>query len=206
VTKPGGAGGGAERIASATGPDGFPRGDLPEVAFLGRSNVGKSSLLNRLAGRKRLAFASSKPGTTRLLHFYRLERRGRPVVLVDLPGYGFARVSRDERDAWRALVESYLRERTPLRACVLLQDIRRDLTEDETLLLEWLRQRGLPAIAALTKCDKLSANDRRNRAGLLTAALDLPRDRIVATSAESGLGVPELWKAIEALVAAEGAP
>jgi GTP-binding protein len=197
--------GSAERIASATGPDGFPRGGLPEVAFLGRSNVGKSSLLNRLAGRKRLAFASSKPGTTRLLHFYRVERGGRPVVLVDLPGYGFARVSRGERAAWRALVEGYLEERAPLRACVLLQDVRRDLDEDETLLLAWLRERDIAAVAALTKCDKLSANERRTRVGRLAAALDLPRERIVATSAESGAGVAELWKAIEPLLGARGA-
>jgi GTP-binding protein len=192
----------AERIASATGPEGFPRGGVAEIAFLGRSNVGKSSLLNQLVGRRRLAFASSKPGTTRLLHFYRVEGLGGPLVLVDLPGYGFARVSREARGAWRALVEGYLREREPLRACILLQDVRRDLTEDETLLLEWLRERGLPAIAALTKCDKLSANERRNRVGRLSAALDLPRARVIATSAESGLGIPQLWKAIDATIGA----
>jgi len=87
----------AERVASATGPEGFPRGGLPEIAILGRSNVGKSSLLNQLVARKRLAFASSKPGTTRLLHFYRVERASGALVLVDLPGYGFARVARSER-------------------------------------------------------------------------------------------------------------
>jgi GTP-binding protein len=195
---------GAERVASATGPEGFPRGGLPEIALLGRSNVGKSSLLNQLVARKRLAFASSKPGTTRLLHFYRVDRTSGPLVLVDLPGYGFARVSRSERDAWRALVEGYLSDRAPLRACVLLQDVRRDLTEDETLLLEWLRQRGIPALAALTKCDKLSANERRTRVGRLTAALDLPRERIVATSGETGLGIPALWKAIDGAVAGAG--
>jgi GTP-binding protein len=195
----------AERIASATGPEGFPRGGLPEIAILGRSNVGKSSLLNQLVARKRLAFASSKPGTTRLLHFYKVERTGGALVLVDVPGYGFARVSRTERDAWRALVEGYLQDRAPLRACLLLQDVRRDLSEDETLLLPWLAERGVPTIAALTKCDKLSANERRTRVGLLQAAFDLPRERVIATSAESGLGVPQLWKAIDAAAAGEGA-
>jgi len=188
----------AERVASATGPEGFPRGGLPEIAILGRSNVGKSSLLNQLVARKRLAFASSKPGTTRLLHFYRVERASGALVLVDLPGYGFARVARSERAAWRALVEGYLNGRAPLRACLLLQDVRRELTDDETLLLPWLAERGIPAIAVLTKCDKLSANERRTRVGRLSAAFDLPRDRVIATSAESGLGIPALWKAIDA--------
>lgn len=190
----------AERIASAAGPEGFPRAGVPEVAFLGRSNVGKSSLLNKLVGRKRLAFAASKPGTTRLLHFYRVDRPARTLLLVDLPGYGFARVSRDERRQWRELVEGYLRDRAPLRVCLLLQDLRRDLSDDELDLLPWLRDRGIPTLAVLTKCDKLTATARRLRVGRLSAAFDLPRDRVLATSAETGEGIPALWKAIDAIV------
>jgi GTP-binding protein len=189
----------SERVASATGPEGFPRAGLPEVALLGRSNVGKSTLLNRLAGRRKLAFASGKPGTTRLLHFYRVERRGRaPLLLVDLPGYGFARVAKRERAQWRALIERYLEGRAPLRACVLLQDLRRDVSDDETLLLAWLAERGIPAVVALTKCDKLAPARRAERAAELVRAFGLPPERVVATSARTGAGVAELWKAIDA--------
>jgi GTP-binding protein len=187
----------AEIVASASGPEGFPRPGLPEVALLGRSNVGKSSLLNRLVGRQRLAFASSKPGTTRLLHFYRVERPARALLLVDLPGYGWARVSRSERALWRTLIEGYLAERPVLRACVLLQDLRRDVSDDEHDLLAWLAERGIPAIVALTKCDKLAASPRRKRVEALTGAFGLPRERVVATSARTGEGMAALWKAID---------
>jgi GTP-binding protein len=189
----------AERVASATGPEGFPRAGLPEIALLGRSNVGKSSLLNRLAGRQRLAFASSKPGTTRLLHFYRIERGGRALLLVDLPGYGFARVSKDEREKWRGLVEGYLSGRPSLRGCVLLQDLRREVSADETELIAWLAERGVPALVALTKCDKLAASPRRARVAALTRSLGLPASRVIPTSARSGDGIAALWKAIDAL-------
>ena len=187
----------SERVASATGPQGFPRAGLPEIAILGRSNVGKSSLLNRLAARRGLAFASGKPGTTRLLHFYRVERDGGPVLLVDLPGYGFAKVAKTERAAWRALIEGYLEGRAPLEACVLLQDLRRDVAEDETLLLAWLAERGVPAVVALTKCDKLAPARRKERAAALARAFGLPPERVVATSARTGLGIAALWSAIE---------
>lgn len=192
----------AEIVASASGPEGFPRAGLPEVALLGRSNAGKSSLLNRMVGRQRLAFASSKPGTTRLLHFYRVERPGRVLLLVDLPGYGWARVSREERDRWRTLIESYLGKRPALRACVLLQDLRREVGDDELDLVAWLAERGIPVIVALTKGDKLVASPRRRRAERLAAAFGLPGDRVVATSAKTGEGIAELWKAIDALLGA----
>jgi len=187
----------AERVASAAAAEGFPRAGLPEVALLGRSNVGKSSLLNRLAGRQRLAFASSKPGTTRLLHFYRIERPGRVLLLVDVPGYGWARVARSERDAWRALVEGYLGDRPPLRACLLLQDLRRDVTDDELELIDWLAERGVPVLVVLTKCDKLAASPRRARIAALTTAYGLPANRVIPTSARTGEGLPTLWHAID---------
>jgi GTP-binding protein len=190
----------AELVASAAAPDGFPRPDLPEVAFLGRSNVGKSSLLNRLVQRRQLARTSRTPGKTRLVHWYRVERSGGAVLLVDLPGYGYAKVSKAERQRWKALVEAYLEGRTALRAAVLLQDLRRDLSEDETLLLDWLAERDVPAILALTKADKLKPMRRARRVRELAGAVGLPRDRVVATSAEGGLGIAELWRAIDALV------
>ena len=113
---------------------------LPEIALLGRSNVGKSSLLNRLVQRRQLARTSASPGKTRLVHFYRIERPGRALLLVDLPGYGWARVSKAERAGWKALVESYLRGREHLRGAILLQDLRRDWSEDEALLVRLARR------------------------------------------------------------------
>ena len=190
----------AELFAVAAARDGFPRAGSPEVAFLGRSNVGKSSLLNRLVQRRQLARTSRTPGKTRLVCWYRVERPGNDLLLVDLPGYGYAKVSKAERRRWKELVESYLAGRDALRAAVLLQDLRRDVSEDETLLLEWLAERDVPAILALTKVDKLKPMRRAQRVRALVAAAALPRERVVATSAETGLGIPDLWRAIDALV------
>jgi GTP-binding protein len=162
--------------------------------------VGKSSLLNRLVQRRQLARTSRTPGKTRLVCWYRVERPGNDLLLVDLPGYGYAKVSKAERRRWKELVESYLAGRDALRAAVLLQDLRRDVSEDETLLLEWLAERDVPAILALTKVDKLKPMRRAQRVRALVAAADLPRERVVATSAETGLGIPDLWRAIDALV------
>jgi GTP-binding protein len=191
----------ARLLASAAGPEGFPPGGLPEVALLGRSNSGKSSLLNRLAARRALARTSATPGKTRLLHFYRVERGRDALVLVDLPGYGFARVARRERAGWRALVERYLSGRAALRAAVVLHDARRELSEDEHELLAWLAARGVPALAAWTKVDKLRAAERARRLAALAAALDLSPERVVATSAATGDGVAALWRAIDRLLA-----
>lgn len=187
---------GAEFLTAAARPADFPRESAPEVAFLGRSNVGKSSLINRLVNRKALAHTSTTPGKTRLLHWYRVTRDGVEVWLVDLPGYGFAKVSRQERAGWRRLVESYLASRNTLRLAVLLQDLRRDVSEDETLLLAWLAERGVPARVALTKCDKLKPMRRAERVRALTAELSLPAGHVLATSAETGLGIPELRRAV----------
>jgi GTP-binding protein len=191
----------ARLVASAAGVEGLPRPGAPEIAFLGRSNAGKSSLLNRLAGRRELARVSGTPGKTRLLHFYEVARGPRAVLLVDLPGYGWARVSRQERARWRGLVEGYLEGRRPLRAAVLIQDLRREVSDDERELLEWLAARGIPAIAALTKCDKLAPTRRADRARALARELGLPAARVIATSARSGLGIDALWKAIDGLLA-----
>lgn len=195
----------AEHVAAVAGAGALPPPGPPEVAFLGRSNVGKSSLLNALAGRRGLARTSSTPGKTRLLHFYRLEcRQGaarRPIVLVDLPGYGWARVSQEERRGWRALVEGYLAGREPLRVAVLLQDLRRDVSEDELDLLAWLAEQRVPVLVALTKCDKLSQGPRAARVRELARALGASPERVLATSASRGLGVTELWRAILAHVA-----
>jgi len=189
----------AELVATAASAADFPRAGLPEIAFLGRSNAGKSSLLNRLAGRRELARVSATPGKTRLIHFYEVARGARRLLLVDLPGYGWARVSKAERARWRKLVEGYLDGRAALRGAVLLLDLRRDISADERDLLAWLAERGVPALVALTKCDKLAPMRRAERARALAAAFELARERVIATSAQTKLGIDELWKAIAAL-------
>ena len=189
---------GAELLAVASSPREFPPAEYPEVAFLGRSNVGKSSLLNRLVHRKQLARTSTTPGKTRLVHWYRVERSAGAFCLVDLPGYGYARVGQDERRRWKRLVEAYLERRGRLRLAVLLQDLRRDASDDERLLLAWLAERRIPALVALTKADKLGMGQRAARARELAAQLGIAPERIVSTSAERGLGIAELWRAIDA--------
>ncbi len=162
--------------------------------------MGKSSLLNRLAGRRGLARTSADPGKTRLLHFYRVEcavdEERRSVVLVDLPGYGYAKVSKQERGRWRALVETYLGGRDALRGVVLLHDLRREIGEAERELLVWLAERGMPGVLVLTKIDKLAPMRRAQRVRELVDAAALPEGHVLATSAVTGAGVEDLWRAL----------
>ena len=150
----------AEFVKSATAPAHYPDGDLPEVAFVGRSNVGKSSLLNSLVGRKKLAHISSTPGKTRHINFYLIDR---VYHFVDLPGYGYAKVSKTEREAWRKSIESYLTGRSQLRLVVSLIDIRHEPTRLDRDLIEWLDQLGLPFIIVLTKSDKVKSGEIATR-------------------------------------------
>jgi GTP-binding protein len=189
----------AELVTSAAGPAGFPPEGAPEIALLGRSNVGKSSLLNRLVERRSLARTSKTPGRTRLVNFFRVLRPEGEVLLVDLPGYGFAKVSQRERRAWQALVESYLAKRASLRLALLLQDVRRDPGPDEIDLLPWLAARSVPVRGVLTKVDRLGARERGARLrAFANAGLAL---EWVATSARTGAGIDALWTAIDAALA-----
>jgi GTP-binding protein len=192
----------AELLTSAAGPEGFPAHALPEIAIIGRSNVGKSSLINRITGRRSLARASGTPGKTRLLNFFRVRWPEGELVLVDLPGYGYAKVSKLERRGWQRLIESYLERRPNLRLAILLQDVRRDPGPDEIDLLPWLAARGVPVVGAATKVDRLGARERAERLRALAAA-GLPIEWI-ATSGRTGEGVDALWLAIDRALSSPG--
>jgi GTP-binding protein len=126
----------ADYLKSAYYPKDYPETDLPEIAFVGRSNVGKSSMINTLLGRKKLVKVSQKPGKTRSINWFTVEDK---LLFVDLPGYGYAKVSKKDRQLWGQIIETYLKERTNLKACVLIYDIRRKPSEEDLNMLEWLK-------------------------------------------------------------------
>ena len=170
-----------------------PATTLPEIAFSGRSNVGKSSLLNALVKRKSLARVSATPGKTREINYFAVNHA---FVLVDLPGYGYARVSKEARAAWRPLVEGYLRASAVLRGVVQLIDARHEPTADDLQMLAFLAELGAPTIIALTKTDKLA------RATEIAKALRVDDAQVIAFSAVSGAGRDELAEAVLELLAA----
>ena len=174
-----------------------PDSPLPEVAFAGRSNVGKSSLLNSLVRRKSFARVSRTPGRTREINFFRVNNE---FVLVDLPGYGYARISKEKKSEWRPMIESYLRRTTQLRGIVLLLDIRREPSDDDRAMLDFLAEVEVPTIVALTKTDKLSKAVARDRPGEIARALALETEQIIPFSAQTGEGRVELLEAITTLV------
>jgi GTP-binding protein len=188
-----------EFIGGMASVDGWrPDPSLPEVAFAGRSNVGKSSLLNRLVHRKKLARVSNTPGRTREINFFKINDA---FVFVDLPGYGYARVSKERRAEWRPLIESYLRRSPQLRGIVQLLDVRHDPTADDRLMLDFLSELGVPTIVVLTKIDKLTAAQRKKRLHELSVQLGLDEEQVIVFSAVTGEGRDELAEAIDSLLA-----
>jgi GTP-binding protein len=174
-----------------------PESALPEVAFAGRSNVGKSSLLNTLVRRKSFARVSRTPGRTREINFFRINNT---FLLVDLPGYGYARISKERKAEWRPMIDSYLRRTTQLRGIVLLLDIRREPSEDDRAMLDFLAELEVPTIVALTKADKLSKAGARERTVAISRSLMLEPDQVIPFSAQTGEGRVELLEAITDLV------
>ena len=174
-----------------------PDTSLPEVAFAGRSNVGKSSLLNRLVRRKAFARVSRTPGRTREINFFEVNEQ---FVLVDLPGYGYAQVSKTRRAEWRPLIEGYLSGSQNLRGVVQLLDIRRDPSDDDLQMLDFLGEIGTPTIVAVTKVDKLSPRAAADRVRELTESLGLDADQIIPFSAHTGVGRDDLAGAIVQLI------
>jgi len=182
----------ARFVTSAAQPSDFPPPSLPEIAIVGRSNVGKSTLINALVGQPGLARTSRTPGRTRLINWFGIDER---FHLVDLPGYGYAEVSRATREGWRPLIESYLSGRKSLAGVLLLIDIRRGAAEEELDFVPWLAERELPAVVALTKADKLAKNKRALEVARARRDLGQRRDP-VAVSATSNEGIAALWRAV----------
>ena len=182
-------------LLSAGRADQFPRDAWPEIAFAGRSNVGKSSLINRLLSRRNLAHTSSTPGRTRTINFYQVNDQ---FLFVDLPGYGYAKVSRALKDAWWDLVESYLNQRTQLRGVIHILDARHPPTPQDRELQAFLHAAAVPFLVVLTKADKVPRGQRAAVRGVAASSLDLPSPEMaLCFSAETGEGVPEVWRAIE---------
>ena len=175
-----------------------PPADLPEIAFAGRSNVGKSSLLNRLLRRKAFARVSNTPGRTREINFFKVNDR---FVLADLPGYGYARISKERKAEWRPLIEGYLTDSPMLRGVVLLLDVRHDPTDDDRTMLDFLAEIGVPTIIATTKIDKLVASAVTRRVEELALMVGVDPEQIVPFSAKTGQGRDELASALEDLLA-----
>jgi len=196
-------------FAGAVASPGAPTpGNLAQIAFAGRSNVGKSSLINRLLGRTRTVVArvSATPGKTQEINFYRTSVRlgsgdDRDFFVVDLPGYGFARVPLSVRGAWRPLVESYLSGTPELAGVVQLVDMRHDPTSEDLQLLEYLAELGIPTLVVLTKADKLRASARSRQQEQMLIQLGLPDEQVIAFSARTGEGRESLLDGIEALLA-----
>lgn len=184
----------AEFMKSAVKPADFPKEKLPEIAIVGRSNVGKSSLINTLLGRKGLAKTSSTPGRTQLINFFRINHK---LIFVDLPGYGYAKVSASVRKSWQPMIEGYLKDRENLKGVVLIMDIRRPPEDEEDMLLDFLSSFSIPSILALTKADKLSGNEKIKQLRLFKKSLD---ENLITFSAVTGEGKDELWKAIKGMV------
>ncbi len=174
-----------------------PPSDLPEIAFAGRSNVGKSSLLNTLVRRKSFARVSRTPGRTREINFFRVNNG---FLLVDLPGYGYARISKEKKSEWRPMIGAYLKRTSQLRGIVLLLDIRREPTDDDRAMLDFLAEVEVPTIVALTKTDKLSKAAAQARAAEISQVLALDADQVIPFSAVTGAGRVELLEAIVQLV------
>lgn len=187
----------AKFICSAVTPDQYPPDDLPEVAFAGRSNVGKSSLINKILNRKKLVRTSKTPGRTQLLNFFEINELWR---FVDLPGYGYAKVPVEVQKRWRPMVESYLTTRVNLRGMVWLLDIRREVSKEDLTLWDWLQAEQVTVIIVITKADKLSKNKRNKQAASIAKSLGRKAQELIQFSATSGEGKDEIWQALRQLL------
>ncbi|MFC6348271.1 ribosome biogenesis GTP-binding protein YihA/YsxC [Vagococcus carniphilus] len=185
----------AEIVISAVSPEQYPKTKLPEIALAGRSNVGKSSFINTLINRKSLARTSGKPGKTQTLNFYLIEEA---LHFVDVPGYGYAKVSKTERAKWGQMIETYLTQREQLKAVVSLVDMRHDPTEDDIQMYEFLKYYQIPVIVVATKSDKIKRGQWNKHESAIKKKLNFdPADDFIIFSSETKEGKEPAWKAIE---------
>jgi len=184
----------AEFVKSAVKPEHYPDEDTPEIAFVGRSNVGKSSLINTLLNRRSLVKTSSTPGRTQLINFFNINDA---FMFVDLPGYGYARVPQSVTKTWGSMIETYLASRKTLRGVVMLMDIRREPGKDEDDLIAWFKHYDIPAIYVLTKADKFSNQQRVVNHNRCVKSLGLDPSQLIAFSAKTRLGKEKVLASIE---------
>jgi GTP-binding protein len=187
----------AEFITSAAKPSQYPPENLPEIAFAGRSNVGKSSLINTLINRKHLVKTSSTPGRTQLVNFFNISET---MVFVDLPGYGYARVPQAVRKKWGPMIETFLSKRKTLKGVVVILDIRRIPKTEDLDLIRWLDYYSIASILVITKADKLSKNKQFKQQTAILQALAVDRQDVILFSAKTRLGRDALWEAILTLI------
>jgi GTP-binding protein len=187
----------AQFVKSAVEPSQYPPAVLPEIAFTGRSNVGKSSLINTLVNRKHLVKTSSTPGRTQLINFFIVNRA---FSFVDLPGFGYAKVPAAVRRSWGPMVETYLSTRKTLKGVVLIMDLRRIPGIQDLNFIEWLSDHTIPKILVLTKSDKLSKNKQNTQKKSVAEALGVPKEQPILFSAKSRMGKDDLWDALEELM------
>ena len=184
-----------EMVISAVRPDQYPKDGLPEFALAGRSNVGKSSFINRMIGRKALARISSKPGKTQTLNFYKIEEQ---LFFVDVPGYGYAKVSKTEREAWGKMIERYITGREELKAVVQIVDLRHPPTADDRMMYDFLKHYSIPCIVIATKADKIPKGKWDKHKKVVKETLDMDKnDPLIVFSSEKGIGFEEAWRTIE---------
>lgn len=182
-------------VISAVKPEQYPEGDLPEFALAGRSNVGKSSFINKMLNRRGLARISSKPGKTQTLNFYLINEI---LHFVDVPGYGYAKVSKTEREAWGKMIETYITNRELLKAVLLIVDLRHPPTKDDVMMYDFLKHYEIPCIVIATKADKISKSKWQKHLKVTKEGLDLdPNDTIILFSSETGQGKDQAWSAIK---------
>ncbi|RWZ59913.1 YihA family ribosome biogenesis GTP-binding protein [Halobacillus fulvus] len=182
----------ADIVISAASKKQYPKEPIPEIALAGRSNVGKSSFINRMIQRKNLARTSSKPGKTQTLNFYIINDR---FHFVDVPGYGYAKVSKKERAKWGRMMEEYFTEREQLRATALIIDVRHKPTEDDVLMYDFLKHFGLPVMVIATKLDKIKKGQRSKQLKMIREVLEIEdEDDLIPFSSETGEGKDVAWR------------